>query len=99
MEKCSAPSTAMQRFFFQQTTAIPAYLIALAVGDLHSKNIGKRSCVWSEKELLRESAWEFADTELFIQTAEQLVKNTDIFTFSLLSNYRLDHTFGSDMTC
>ena len=35
---------------FHQKVPIQSYLIAIAVGDLHSRKIGPRSHVWSEKE-------------------------------------------------
>lgn len=44
------------------------------MGDLHSVDIGPRSKLWSEKEFLDRGAWEFADTEKFIKTAEDLVQ-------------------------
>jgi leukotriene-A4 hydrolase len=58
---------------FALDVPIPSYLIAIAVGDLHSKRIGPRSLVWTEREQLEESAWEFAETEQYIATAESLV--------------------------
>ncbi|PJF16673.1 Peptidase M1, membrane alanine aminopeptidase domain-containing protein [Paramicrosporidium saccamoebae] len=58
---------------FGQTTPIPAYLIAIAVGDIHPREIGPRSAVWSEAENLEAAAEEFSETETFIKTAESLV--------------------------
>jgi leukotriene-A4 hydrolase len=60
-------------YFFKQPVAIPAYLIALAVGFLESKEIGPRSRVWTEPEMLEAAAFEFSETEKFITTAESLV--------------------------
>jgi len=48
-------------------------LIALGVGAIKSIEIGPRSVVWSEEEMLQRAAYEFADTEEFIRIAENLV--------------------------
>ncbi|PJF16672.1 Leukotriene A-4 hydrolase/aminopeptidase [Paramicrosporidium saccamoebae] len=72
--KESEASSSEGRYFeFKQTTPIPAYLIAIAVGDIHSKEIGPRSVVWSETKNLEAAAEEFSETEAFIETAESLV--------------------------
>ena len=52
---------------------MPAYLVALAVGHLESRLIGPRSNVWSEPEMVEAGAYEFAETEDFIQAAEAVV--------------------------
>ncbi|XP_077991660.1 leukotriene A-4 hydrolase-like [Glandiceps talaboti] len=57
---------------FHQKVPIPSYLIAIVVGALESRVIGPRSRVWSEKETVDAAAYEFVDTEQFIQTAEEL---------------------------
>ncbi|KAL1110315.1 hypothetical protein AAG570_007848, partial [Ranatra chinensis] len=57
---------------FNQPVVIPSYLIAIAVGKLESKRIGPRSTVWSEKEIIERAAYEFAQTEEFIQIAEKI---------------------------
>merc|ERR1712168_392340 len=54
---------------FTQAVPIPAYLLAIVVGDLESRVIGSRSKVWSEPQLINASAFEFTDTESFIATA------------------------------
>ncbi|CAG8574026.1 14594_t:CDS:10 [Acaulospora morrowiae] len=64
---------ATKTYKFEQTTKIPSYLIALAVGNLVGKEIGPRSTVWTEPEVVDEAAWEFADTEKFITTGEKLL--------------------------
>ncbi|CAG8490803.1 8958_t:CDS:10 [Funneliformis mosseae] len=58
---------------FIQKVKIPSYLIALAVGNLKGKEIGPRSTVWTEPEVLEDAAWEFSDTEKFITTGEELL--------------------------
>lgn len=57
---------------FRQTTRMPSYLIALAVGDLQGKSIGPRSTVWSEPSMIEQGIFEFAETEDFLATAEKL---------------------------
>ncbi|KAL3847158.1 hypothetical protein ACJMK2_018086, partial [Sinanodonta woodiana] len=58
---------------FKQDVPIPSYLIAIVGGDLESRDIGPRSKVWSEKELVEQAEYEFAETEQMIQTAESLL--------------------------
>ncbi|XP_061085836.1 leukotriene A-4 hydrolase [Conger conger] len=57
---------------FRQTVPMPSYLIALVVGALENREIGPRSRVWSEKELVDQAAYEFAETEAMLKAAEQL---------------------------
>ncbi|KAI8616940.1 peptidase family M1-domain-containing protein [Chytriomyces sp. MP71] len=58
---------------FTQQIAIPSYLIALAVGNIEGRRVGPRSTVWSEPEVVEKAAWEFADTELFVKTGEDIL--------------------------
>lgn len=44
---------------FSQTLPVPAYLIAIAVGNLSYQRIGPRSTVWTEPELLDQAVYEF----------------------------------------
>ncbi|XP_071536015.1 leukotriene A-4 hydrolase isoform X2 [Panulirus ornatus] len=59
-------------FRFRQPVPIPSYLIAIAVGALESRQVGPRSLVWSEKELVEKAAFEFSETETMLKTAESL---------------------------
>lgn len=59
-------------FTFTQKVAIPSYLIALVAGPLVSQEVGPRSKVWTEKEMLEISAWEFAEVESQLAVAEEL---------------------------
>lgn len=62
------------KFVFRQKVPIPAYLFALAGGDLDSAPIGPRSDVYSEPCDLHKCQYEFeADTEKFINAAENIV--------------------------
>ncbi|KAJ2779362.1 Leucyl aminopeptidase yscIV [Coemansia javaensis] len=60
-------------FSFEQRTTIPSYLIALVVGNLRSAAISERCAVWSEPENIEACAWEFAEAETILQTAEALI--------------------------
>ncbi|CAG2108930.1 unnamed protein product [Medioppia subpectinata] len=66
-------NSATKEYRFKQKIAIPSYLIAIAVGDLVSKEIGPRSHVWSEPALIDRCAYEFANTEKMLATAESIV--------------------------
>lgn len=57
---------------FQMPHPIPAYLIALAVGDIGFKPLGDRSGVYAEPAMLEKAAWEFGDTERMLAAAEAL---------------------------
>lgn len=59
-------------YTFAMPQPVPAYLVALAVGDLEFREIGGRSGVYAEPSVVEAAAWEFADTEQMIGTAERL---------------------------
>ena len=59
-------------FEFAQHVPIPAYLVALAVGQLSYKDVGPRSRVYAEPALVEAAALEFDETEQFLQIAETL---------------------------
>ncbi len=60
-------------FEFRLTQPIPPYLIALAVGDTHFQSLGPRSGVYAEQAVLKAAAFEFADLEQMVKTAESLL--------------------------
>ena len=60
------------KFHFDMPQRIPAYLLALAVGDLAVREIGPRSAVYAEPGTIDAAAKEFSDTERMIDTAEKL---------------------------
>ena len=60
------------KYSFKMEQKIPAYLIALAVGDFEFKYIGQRSGVYAEKELLDKAAYEFGELEQMLSIAEGL---------------------------
>jgi hypothetical protein len=58
-----------------QKVPIPAYLIAVVAGALKKASVGPRSTVWTEKELLDASVYEFSeDTENYIKAGEELTQ-------------------------
>jgi hypothetical protein len=46
--------------YCRQAVPIPSYLLALAVGNLESRELGPISAVWSEPEMVEAGAYEFA---------------------------------------
>lgn len=59
------------QYSFDMPYPIPAYLIALAAGDLVFGATGPRTGVWAEPSLLSASVYEFADTEKMLVAAEK----------------------------
>ncbi|KAH3687439.1 hypothetical protein WICPIJ_001549 [Wickerhamomyces pijperi] len=60
-------------YHFKQTVPIPSYLIAIASGNITSAQVGPRSTVYAEPELLEASKKEFSrDIEKFIIAAESI---------------------------
>uniref|UniRef100_A0A8C4QMP7 Arginyl aminopeptidase (aminopeptidase B) n=1 Tax=Eptatretus burgeri TaxID=7764 RepID=A0A8C4QMP7_EPTBU len=60
-------------FRFTMDKPIPSYLIALAIGDLESAEIGPRSRVWAEPSVLPAAKSEFNEIiEKFLSTGEEL---------------------------
>ena len=57
---------------FEMNQPIPAYLIALAVGDLAFKSVGPRTGVYTEPSMLEKSANELSDMEKMVELAESL---------------------------
>ena len=60
------------RYEFHMKQPIPAYLLALAVGDVDFRPLGPRSGVYAEPPVIAKAAYEFADTEQMIRAAEDL---------------------------
>jgi len=60
-------------FKFKQEVPMSSYLIALGIGELESREIGPRTRVWSEKNMVDAGAHEFAETESFLKVGEELM--------------------------
>ena len=59
-------------YHFRMSQPIPAYLMALAVGDLAFAPLSKRTGVYAEPATLPSATYEFADLENMVAAAEQL---------------------------
>ncbi len=59
-------------YSFRMDLPIPAYLMALAIGDLEFSQLGERTGVWAEPSVLAPAAREFSDTEQLVDTVERL---------------------------
>ncbi len=57
---------------FKMTQPIPAYLLALAVGDIEYRSLGPTTGVYAEPSMIADAAFEFANTESMMQAAEKL---------------------------
>ena len=62
----------VREYKFSQPIPIPSYLVAIAVGDLTSRELGPRSRVYAEHEYIDKAAHDFSDTEAQLNIAEQL---------------------------
>lgn len=58
---------------FEMKQPIPAYLIALAIGDLEFRSVGERVGVWTEPSRLDAATQEFADLPRMLEMGEQMV--------------------------
>lgn len=67
-----AKSDGKSVFYWTQPVPTCAYLIALAAGQLESREISDRVRVWAEPEVVDAAFYEFSETEQFLQAAEQL---------------------------
>ncbi|PWL29407.1 MAG: aminopeptidase [Fluviicola sp. XM-24bin1] len=59
-------------YHFEMRQPIPAYLIAMAVGDLEYVELGNKCGVYAEPELTASAAYEFEDVPKMMQAAEEL---------------------------
>ena len=59
-------------YTFKMEQAIPAYLMALAVGDIAFKSIDDRTGVYAEPAILNKAYREFEDVGKMVQTAENI---------------------------
>ncbi len=71
--RLTAGDTAPGEYRFEMQQPIPAYLIALAIGDLKFQSLGDRVGVWTEPSRLAAAANEFADLPRMVDAGEQLM--------------------------
>jgi leukotriene-A4 hydrolase len=57
---------------FKMSRPIPSYLIAIAVGDLQFRSLGKRTGVYTEPAMIEKSASELSDTEKMVEATEKI---------------------------
>src|SRR5262249_40660100 len=57
---------------WRMTERIPPYLLAFAVGDLASRELGPRSRVWAEPSVVERAAHEFESVDRVLTSAESL---------------------------
>ena len=66
------PKPGTHTFLFEMPQPIPPYLLAIAAGDLQSRDLSPRARVWAEPEMVDKAAYEFGEVEQMIETAERL---------------------------
>jgi aminopeptidase N len=71
-------------FNFRMPISIPPYLIAIAVGELAFRELGPRTGVYAEPDVVDKAAWEFADAERMLEAAESLAGPYDWGRFDVL---------------
>ncbi|KIZ02668.1 leukotriene-A4 hydrolase [Monoraphidium neglectum] len=71
-EGAAATEGERRTFYFTQKVPIPSYLIALAAGQLESREISPRTRVWSEPSVVDSAAYEFAETARFLDAGESI---------------------------
>ena len=59
-------------YFFSMPQAIPAYLIAIGVGDLRFKAMSHQTGIYAEESILDAAVAEFDDTQAMIDKAEEM---------------------------
>ena len=69
---------------FKMEQPIPAYLIALAIGDIEYKGISNRTGVYAEKSMIEKVHTEFSDMEKMVLAAENLYGAYDWEQFDVI---------------
>jgi leukotriene-A4 hydrolase len=59
-------------YHFEMEQPVPAYLLALSVGNISFKPTGTRTGVYAEPEVIDKAVYEFADMEKMVDAAEEL---------------------------
>lgn len=59
-------------YTFKMDQPVPSYLFALAVGDLEYQSLGDGTGVYAEPSVIESAAYEFADMQSMVDTAEAL---------------------------
>jgi aminopeptidase N len=69
---------------YEMPQPIPPYLLALAVGNLVSRDLAPRSRVWAEPATIERAAYEFAEVDSMLLAAEKLFGSYDWDRFDFL---------------
>lgn len=59
-------------YSFKMDKPVPAYLIALAVGDIEYKELSARTGVYAEPQMIEKASFEFSDMDKMLVAAEAL---------------------------
>lgn len=59
-------------YTFEMDQPVSSYLLALTVGDLEFKSLGRNCGVYAEPDMVEKCAWEFVDMQGMIDSAEGL---------------------------
>lgn len=78
------PGKGEKTYFFKMPQPIPPYLFAFAAGRIAAKEVGPRTRIWAEPEVLDKAAYEFEETENMIKEAEALFGPYEWERFDLL---------------
>ena len=71
-KKKKGPKTGLVTYSFEMPQPIPAYLLAIAVGNIAHRDLSPRSRVYAEPEMIEKAAWEFEPVESILLKAEEL---------------------------
>jgi leukotriene-A4 hydrolase len=71
-------------FLFKMPQPIPPYLLAIAVGELESRDLSGRARVWAEPGMVEKAAYEFCAVEQMIETAENLFGPYDWIRYDMI---------------
>ncbi len=71
-ERRPGPDFTTSTYRFLMPQPIPAYLLAMAVGHMEARDLGPRTRVYAEPEVLEAAAYEFAQVEDMITASEEL---------------------------
>jgi leukotriene-A4 hydrolase len=74
----------IKRFQFDMPQPIPSYLFGLAAGDLAFRDLGPRTGIYAEPDVIEAAAWEFAENELILEQAEKLYGPYDWDRYDIL---------------
>lgn len=61
------------QYQFEMRQSIPSYLMALAVGDIEFRPLGRRTGIYAEPLMIDKAVWEFGDAERMLESAERLL--------------------------